>query len=1010
MMLTLRTNIGLTQAGLADLLHVSRRAVSEWEAGSTYPKPEHLKQLIALGVQQQAFPAGREAEEIHTLWQAARQKLLLDESWLAALLASPPPALTLTPLPQTLLKQHTPGKVSVVQPLLERRVDWGEALAVPNFYGREQEMTTLTQWVVQERCQVVSVLGMGGIGKSTLAVTLMHLLAPHFEVVLWRSLRDAPTCETLLEDCLQVLTPQPLLDVPATLERRIGLLLEYLRSQQVLLVLDNLEMVLTEGEGTGRMRAGYEGYAQLLHRVAETEHQSCLLLTSREKPRDFVAMEGSRTPVRSLRLDGLNVVACEQLLEEKEVVGLPQDRERLIELYAGNPLALKIVAETIVELFGSEIAPFLEQGEVVFGSVRELLGEQFARLSAVEQIVLLWLAILREPVSIEELLSALATPLSRTQVFEAVEALRRRSLIERGTRQWSFTLQSVVLEYATGQLIAEVTHEIEQGRLARLIELRLVLANAKEYVWQTQQSLIVVPLLAQLRHVYWGRAEVEEHLLALLDQLRELADYAQGYGPANVISLLRVQRGHLSGLDLSHLVIRGASLQGVEMQDTSLADTLLDDSVFTETFDAIWVVAMSLNGQYWAAGSRRGEVRVWEGGGQTLHHIWQAHTDIVQALAFSPDGRTLASGSFDGSVKLWDLESGTVLWSGWHTDSVYCVAFAHDGGMLASGGNDAAIHLWDQQSGTLLQDLPHPSSILSLAWSQDGQLLVSGSQDGRIRVWKMQQAEPAICVQTLEGHTNWVNGLAFDPDGETLASASWDSTIKLWEVTTGRLLQTITGQRDRLNRLAWSPDGRILASGGFDKTIWLWDVEQSSYLAALQGHTSSVNGLAFTPDSRSLLSGSDDGIIRLWDVERGQCVRIMQGYAVSLFDLDWSPDGTQVVSGSTDALVTIRDVTSLGEGGTPPRDLHGHSWVVSGVGWSPDGKYLASSGWGTAPLIGERAHTPCPAFCSHSLAFSVGALLVWSEGIALWVGWRNHKEACVGCIVSCTTSSRCVRN
>ena len=51
-MLTLRTNLGLTQAGLADLLHVSRRAVAEWEAGSSYPKAEHLKQLIALGVPQ----------------------------------------------------------------------------------------------------------------------------------------------------------------------------------------------------------------------------------------------------------------------------------------------------------------------------------------------------------------------------------------------------------------------------------------------------------------------------------------------------------------------------------------------------------------------------------------------------------------------------------------------------------------------------------------------------------------------------------------------------------------------------------------------------------------------------------------------------------------------------------------------------------------------------------------------------------------------------------------------
>ena len=61
-MLTLRTSIGLTQAGLADLLGVSRRAVAEWEAGSSYPKADHLKQLVALGVRQQAFLVGREAE------------------------------------------------------------------------------------------------------------------------------------------------------------------------------------------------------------------------------------------------------------------------------------------------------------------------------------------------------------------------------------------------------------------------------------------------------------------------------------------------------------------------------------------------------------------------------------------------------------------------------------------------------------------------------------------------------------------------------------------------------------------------------------------------------------------------------------------------------------------------------------------------------------------------------------------------------------------------------------
>jgi len=124
--------------------------------------------------------------------------------------------------------------------------------------------------VVRERCRVVSVLGMGGIGKSALAVTFMHQVAEHFQVVLFRSLRDAPSCEALLGDCLQGLAPQPLDLVAADLERRLSLLLEYLRKQRVLLVLDNLEALLLEGEARGHLRPGYDGYTRLLRRVVET--------------------------------------------------------------------------------------------------------------------------------------------------------------------------------------------------------------------------------------------------------------------------------------------------------------------------------------------------------------------------------------------------------------------------------------------------------------------------------------------------------------------------------------------------------------------------------------------------------------------------------------------------------------------------------------------------------------------------------------------------------------------
>lgn len=624
-----------------------------------------------MAIEYRVFPAGREEEQIRVFWQAAHQKVQLDEAWLATLLPHR------EALPSSQPVEETSGAAQTYAPMRDGpRVDWGDALTVTIFYGRKWELTLLTPWVVEEHCRVVSVLGLGGIGKSALAVRLMHQVAEHFEVVIWRSLRDAPTCEALLDECLQVLAPQSLRDGPVSLERRLSLLLECLRHTRTLLVLDNLEVLLEEGQSTGHMRTGYEGYTQLLHRMAETEHQSCLLLTSREKPSDLVPLEGSRAPVRTLRLARLDADSCKQLLAEKGAAGSAAEQERLIEAYTGNPLALKIVAQTIMDLFNGQIAPFLEQGEVVFGGVRELLGVQYARLSAVEQTILLWLAIVREPVSLGELLAMLSTPLSRPQVLEAVESLRRRSLIEQGQRPGSFTLQAVVLEYATTRLIAAVVSEIEQRRFVRLNEHSLELATAKEYVRQTQKRLIVTPLLAQLRSVYRGRAEVEGQLLALLDQLHTQKNDVEGYGPANVLVLLRELRGHLRGLDLSQLFIRGAYLHGVEMQDVSLAEASLRETVFNEAFDITWSVAISRNGKYWAAGSRRGEVRVWREEGKLLHLAWLSHTDTVRALAFSPDERTLATGSWDGSIKLWDIESGTLLWTAWFSDNIESLAFA----------------------------------------------------------------------------------------------------------------------------------------------------------------------------------------------------------------------------------------------------------------------------------------------------------------------------------------------
>src|SRR5438876_9324499 len=132
LMLSLRMQIGLTQAGLAEVLHVHRRAVAGWEAGSSYPKADHLKELITLAVQQ-AFAAGGEEEEIRALWKAAHQKVLLDEDWLRDLLAPPAP-IPLFPQAQPLVPPAPEA------PTAFPSVDLAEALDVSHCAGGEVEV------------------------------------------------------------------------------------------------------------------------------------------------------------------------------------------------------------------------------------------------------------------------------------------------------------------------------------------------------------------------------------------------------------------------------------------------------------------------------------------------------------------------------------------------------------------------------------------------------------------------------------------------------------------------------------------------------------------------------------------------------------------------------------------------------------------------------------------------------------------------------------------------------
>lgn len=333
----------------------------------------------------------------------------------------------------------------------QRSQDWGDAIDVSIFYNRTAELATLEQWLVQERCRLVTLCGMGGIGKTALTAKLAQIVQAEFQYLIWRSLRNAPPLPNLLAELIQFLSQNQPTDLPTTLDEQISRLLECLRSSRCLLILDNLESILLSGDYAGCYQAGYEGYGQLLRCVAETPHSSCLVLTSREKPKSLAAKEGEKLPVRSLRLSGLDPATTREIVQTKgEFWASAAEWRDLSEHYGGNPLALKMVVPVIQDFFEGSVPQFLlclNQGPLVIDELRHLLNQQFNRLSGLEIQLMYYLVAKQEFVSFRQLLAEFGDQLGRNQILVALASLHRRSLVEKVADR--FILLPLIREYVT---------------------------------------------------------------------------------------------------------------------------------------------------------------------------------------------------------------------------------------------------------------------------------------------------------------------------------------------------------------------------------------------------------------------------------------------------------------------------------------------------------------------------------------------------------------------------------
>jgi WD40 repeat protein len=882
--------------------------------------------------------------------------------------------------------------------VLPSGIDWGEAMDVSAFYGRELERRQIQQWILTDRCRLVAILGMGGMGKTTISIELLRQFqaaansqaatdSDGFDRIIWRSLLNAPPLKELLPELIRMLVIAPVgrstvklqtsrntadrvdfKPIPKTVTGQIELLLEICQEYRCLIVLDNGESIFQSGAHVGQYLTGYGDYGDLFQTLGRMNHQSCLLLTSREKPTEISQLEGVNTKIRTLVLPGLDPAAGQQIFADRGCLPIESLEWTEIDRYCGgNPLALQLIAATVQEVADgdvSEIFPYLQSNKLGFADIHILLDQQWERLTAEEQQVMYWLAIGREPmpmIDLEGLLhpawnqqapgdhrpsGRVKRTTANSSLLTVLQSLRRRSIMFSGSgqldqskRYWS--LQPMVMEYVTSRFVDRICTEIEEQQPFLLNTHPISQANAKEYLRQAQLRLIVQPAIDRLRNSIGNPQQIGTHLRLILATWRSANSRQPGYLAGNLLNFLTYLKLDLTNLDCSELVIQQAYLVGIELAQVNFANAQIVDCAFTQTFSSILAIAYSPDGKTLAASDSSGEIRLWcVRDGQCLLTC-SGHTNWVRAIKFSPDGRYLASSSDDRTIKIWDLQEGICLQT--IGDGIHSLGFSFspDGRYIASGSVNHTIYYWDLQTGACVREFSgHQDWSIDIKFHPQGHQIISGGADRTVRVWDVATGN---CDRVLLGHDNWVTTVDYAPDGNTILSGGLDGTLRLWGVGSGERgvgsgeLGVGSGELGAGSEkcgLGVSPSGAPFQDSG--------ELEGDPDLncrLVVRGHGDEIWSAAFSPDGRHFASAGVGGLLKIWRTSDGYCLHYLEGHSKRLWSVAFHPDGHCLASGGEDQTIRFWQI----DDGKCLQSLNGYTNWFRSIAWSPDGQRLVTA-------------------------------------------------------------------
>jgi WD40 repeat protein len=331
-----------------------------------------------------------------------------------------------------------------------------------------------------------------------------------------------------------------------------------------------------------------------------------------------------------------------------------------------------------------------------------------------------------------------------------------------------------------------------------------------------------------------------------------------------------------------------------------------------------------------------GIIRLWSADGKEIRKL-DGHAGKVTDLAVFPGGKTLVSSSKDGSVRFWDVESGreTGQFRSDRVKEYLSVAASPDGNFVLGLGKgepprfDPTGHLateWDVAAAKKRrdQDLAISGRPIYARYAPDGLRVAFAGRDGvrlySTSTWKLLEdpiGAGSACVAFSSG---------------ILASVESDG-VRLVEPKTGRTLRCFESAAQYVASVAFAADGRSVFVAGGNRAIERVDLDTGQTIARFDGDYGRIRAIALSDST--LASSGGAGTLQLWNVGRG-APRISIRCAAER--ICFSPRGT-LLAAAEGRAVRLWDPAT----GRQVRALEGHRDPISGVVFSPDGAWLATS-------------------------------------------------------------------